>query len=194
VSVVAAVRVGDWFETALWPGIWQVYRVESGFFEERWHLAEPKVRSSRTLVFVRRIVGDSGQRAFDTQACEASLVAPLSDKQLSRLNDRLGTDPKLAAAFAQYEPKPIDLVTNIGFGLPDDFGYDRFSELCGELLSAPMREGGVTLDDVLRLLADSELEEYRGEIPQTTTLQLISPDHRRRGDEFVSTDFRTLDF
>jgi hypothetical protein len=190
---VSIVATGDWVQ-ARWPGIWQVYRIESGFFESRWDLSEPKKRSERTLVFIRGIIGKSGKRSFDTQMCEVSLVAPLTDEQRQWLDAVRREQPDLLQAFDAYEPKPVDLVTNIGFGLPDQLTFDDFAAACERLLEPLLSESPVTTDEVLTALAGTELDQYRGQMPQTATLQLTSPDHLRRDDEFVSTRFRTLNF
>jgi hypothetical protein len=193
VAEARELEVGDWVRTALWPGIWNVYRAERDFFADRWDLKEPKVRSPGMLVFLRRIVTDTGKARFDAQVADESWVTKLDDDDQKWLEGLLREQPGLAAAFESYVPPPIDLVTNMSFGLPRDFSFDRFTDECERLLAGKI-EAGLSLDEVLALFERSELNRYRDELPETATLQLVSPNHLRRGDEFVHTHFETLAF
>lgn len=69
------------------------------------------------------------------------------------------------------------------------------AEICERLLRPALSEGDLTVDDVLTLLAKSGLDEYRNNLPQTASLQLVSPDHLRRGKiqpHFFGGHSRTL--
>ena len=98
-------------------------------------------------------------------------------------------------AFERYQAsqKPIDLVANLGFGDLAEDQLEEFPKMCSRLLSDRI-EAGITMDDVLRLLRASELEEYRHKFPHHATLQLVSPGHELRDKRFVYRRFRTLNF
>src|SRR5207237_8002135 len=68
-------------------------------------LDEPKVRSTRRLVFARRILGACGKASFATQVFEASLVTPLTALDGARLEDLFAVSTHVGRAFERYEPE-----------------------------------------------------------------------------------------
>ena len=91
-------------------------------------------------------------------------------------------------AFERYEPESVDLVTNL-WGAVDSVELRRIRD---DVLS-PELSGGIALDRVLEVLADAGLADRIGRVPQIATLQLVSPDHCMRADEFVYTRCRVFD-
>ena len=187
----AVPSIGDWVASDYSQGIWRVFRVERDFYDLRYKLTEPKVKR-RALVFATRLVNDLWKRSFSTGVWSAALVHALSEEQSNRLTAVLAADPDLLAKFDRYAPKPIDLVCNLRFG-PLPGGFDAFSEEVEALLGSRIAIG-LSLDEILPLIASSGLSEYMNRSPGVGTLQLNSPNHLRRGDEFVFTSCRSLNF
>lgn len=187
----AVPNIGDWVVSDYSRGVWGVYRVERDFYELRFKLSEPKVRR-RALVFATRLVNDAWKRSVSTEVWSAALVHPLNKDQSDRLSVALAADPDLLAKFHRYVPKPIDLVCNLRFG-PVPGGFDAFSGRVEAFLGSRIAIG-LSLDEILPLIVSSGLGEHMNRNPGVGTLQLISPNHLRRGDEFVFTSFRTLSF
>ena len=187
---------GDWVRVpALWPGIWRVYRVLSGFKEDRWSLDDPLRPSQRTIVFCHRLVNDSWKRSFSHQSCEGSLTHPVARAERDRIGMLLSSDKKLAAAFKKYQDtvKSIDLVANLGFGEFSEQESKEFPNRCAALLGERI-DGGLTMDEVLSILQENELAAHQHKSPKQATLQLISPNHELKGDRFVYRRYGTLAF
>jgi hypothetical protein len=187
----AVPNIGDWVVSDYSQGVWRVYRVERDFYDQRYKLTEPKVKR-RALVFATRLVNDAWRRSFSTEVWSAALVHALNEEQSNRLRAALAADPDLLVRFDRYAPKPIDLVCNLRFG-PGAGGFDAFSGEVEALLGSRLAIG-LSLDEILPLIVSSGLSEYMNQNPGVCTLQLNSPNHLRRGDEFVFTSFRTLNF
>ena len=185
----AVPNIGDWVGSDYSRGVWRVYRVERDFYDLRYKLAEPKVKR-RALVFATRLVNDAWKKSFSTEVWSAALVHPLNEGQSHRLEGVLAGDPDLLAKFDRYAPKPIDLVCNLRFG-PVPGGFDALSSEIDAFLGSRIAVG-LSLDEILPLIASSGLSEYMNRNPGIGTLQLKSPDHLRRGDDFVFTSFQTL--
>lgn len=189
-------KPGDWIRiNPLWPGIWRVSRVLSGFKELRFDLEIPALTSERVLLFCERVVNDLWKRSFSYQCCEQTYASSLSDEDATRIRELLATDAKLKADFAKYQnrPHPLDLIANISFGDVDDHYVKDFPRLADEMLANRI-EKGVTVDEVLTLLRDRQLDSNVGKTPQQMTLQLASVNHEVRGDEFVFKRYRILGF
>jgi hypothetical protein len=187
----AVPNIGDWVASDYSPGVWRVYRVERDFYDLRYNLTEPKVKR-RALIFATRLVNDAWKRSFSTEVWSAALAHPLNEEQSNRLAAALAADSDLLARFDRYAPKPIDLVCNLRFG-PMPGGFDALSREAEALLGSQIAIG-LSLDEILPLIALSGLSEHMNRNPGVGTLQLTSPNHLRRGDEFVFTSFRTLNF
>jgi hypothetical protein len=186
-----APNIGDWVVSDYSRGVWRVYRVERDFYDLRYKLTEPKVKRP-ALVFATRLVNDAWKRSFSTEVWSAALVHPLNEEQSNRLAAALAADSDLLARFDRYTPKPIDLVCNLRFG-PVPGGFDAFAGEVEAFLASRIAIG-LSLDEILPLIASSGLSESMNRNPGVGTLQLNSPNHLRRGDEFVFTSFRTLNF
>jgi hypothetical protein len=187
----AVPNIGDWVVSDYSRGVWRVYRVERGFYDLRYKLTDPKVKR-RALVFVTRLVNDAWKRSFTSEVWSAAPVHPLNEERSNRLVAALTADPDLLATFDRYVPEPIDLVCNLGFG-PVPGGFDAFSAEVEGFLGSRIATG-LSLDEILPLIASSGLSGHMNRNPGVGTLQLNSPNHLRRGDEFVFTSFRTLNF
>ena len=186
--------MGDWVRIpSLWPGIWKISRVLTGFSEDRWSLDEPLKPSERTIVFCDRIVNDSWKRSFSHRSCEASFTRPLSTSEQEKIQTLLASDKRLGTAFEKYQAsaKAIDLIANLGFGALLEDEAREFPRICDKLL-ADCIGVGLTMDDVLGLLQSSWLDSHRGRLPQQMTLQLIAADHEVRQGRFVYRRYRSL--
>jgi hypothetical protein len=128
---------GTWVRLpSLWPGIWRVSRVLSGFNEIQWDIDAAPVRSSQTLLFCDRIVNDKWNRSFATQSCEISYAVPLSSDELNELESHLAAG--LMDSFQKYQstPHPIHLIANISLGgMPDELANQ--SPPCASGFSRP---------------------------------------------------------
>ena len=191
-----AIKPGDWIRlTPLWPGIWSVSRILSGFKEDQWSLDAPLKTSERVIVFCHRVVNDSWKRSFSHQCCELSHVRPLDFEDGRHIEALLSSDNKLRTAFERYRAKrnTIDLIANIAFGGLTTETATNFADLCNEMLADRIGTG-MTLREVLLVLREHGLDQHRKEIPQQVTLQLTSTNHELRGHEFVFTRYRALGF
>lgn len=158
------VQPGDWIQISqLFPGIWKVSRVLSGFKEHRWSLNEPSVISLRTVVFCHRIVNDSWKRSFAFQCCELSYVSKLTLEDLVHLEALLVADTKLSKAFDKYKDscKTLGSIANLAFGGFSDQEVTQFSDKCDEMLASRI-DNGVTLDEVLACISHRRIV-YLGE-------------------------------
>jgi hypothetical protein len=190
------VKEGDWVRIKhLWPGVWRIARVLSGFREDRWSLDDPVKMSTSTLVFCHRAFNNSWKRSFSFQSCELLLVERLSDDEREQVNALFARDARLREAFAKYERShnSIDAVANVSLGALGDAIIKQFQSLCEEMLSSRIAHGA-TLDEVLQLLRDRDLEKHIRMIPKHRTLQLVCINRELRGDEFLYRRFRTLNF
>lgn len=177
----------------LWPGIWRVSQILTGFNELRFDLNEPIKKSGRVLLFCDRLVNELWKRSFSHNHCEASYAVPLSADEVSRLNLLLSTDRKLREAFAKYQaaPHPIDLVANISLGDLPDGGVKRLQSECEKALN-PHIENGLRIDDILNFLRESELDRHQRNYPIQATLQLICSNYELNGGDFVFRSYRVL--
>ena len=193
---MTSIATGDWLRIpSLWPGIWRVSRVLTGFKEDRWSLDEPLKPSERSIVFCHRIVNETWQRSFSHQSCEISFVRQPSSDDREKLKSLLASDTKLLAAFEKYRTttKTNDLVANVGFGELSAQQASDFPRLCDEMLAGRI-DTGLTMDEVLRLLRENSLDSYKHKFPQQTSLQLTSVNHELLGDRFLYKRYRTLAF
>ena len=183
---------GDWVRQ-ISSGIWRVSRILSGFDEFRYSLNKPKMKSKRSLVFANRLVNDSWKRSFTTECFEMSWVNRVEDEEQQRVGHLLRDNAALRKAFEAYEadPKPVDLIVNLGFGLPATSDQEQFKAVCAEALADPIQRG-LTLDDVLELIRAAGYDEFMRKYPTTARLQLVCPDHELRGAEFVMRRYRFL--
>lgn len=189
-----SIKHGDWIRTPqIAMGIWKVSRTLNNFNEPRWSLSEPKRRLNRTLLFCHRIVNDSWKRSFSHQCCEITLAEPLNSQELQRLNDEILSEANLTNAFERYRStvKPIDSITNLTMGGFSEESLMEFPRLCDQMLAARIGDG-VTLDDVLLLLAEHGLDQNMHKYPQQATLQLTSPAHEIRSEELIYRSYRSL--
>jgi hypothetical protein len=168
-----------------------VSRALSGFNEIQWDLDATPIRSSRTLLFCDRVVNDKWKRSFATQSCEISYAAPLSSDEVNELESHL--DAGLTESFRKYQsnPHPIHLIANISLGgMPDELVSDLPS--MWERILAPRIGPGLTIPEVLKLLAAEDLIRYKSQNPTRGTLQLTCVDHEIKLNEFVFREFRML--
>ena len=185
---------GDWVRlTPLWPGIWKVYRVLADFKEDECFLHAPLRQSEPVLLFCHRLVNDSWKRSFAHHICERSHASQIATEDNNRIHRLLSLDGKLRKAFEQYGAKQarIDLVVNIGLGGFAKKEIADFGERCRRILAARI-QAGLTIREVLQLLAEHGMEENRHELPRQMTLQLVCINHELRGDEFVHKEYRVL--
>jgi hypothetical protein len=138
-------------------------------------------------------VNDSWKRSFSHQCCEIFFAEPLNSLELQRLNDEILSDTKLTNAFKRYRStvKPIDFAANLTMGGFSEESLRDFPRLCDQMLAASIGDG-VTLDDVLVLLAEHGLDQNIRKYPQQATLQLVSPAFEIRSDDLVYRSYRSL--
>lgn len=190
------VAPGDWIRIpSLFPGVWLVSRVLSRFYEHRWSLDNPKQMSGRTLVFCDRLVNDTWNRSFSRQCCEASYASHLNKEDGTKLRALVGGDSKLMSAFEKYRASksPLDLIANISMGKLADHDVSSFQQLCSDMLASRIASG-ITLDEVLTLLRERDLEKHIAATPIQVTLQLTSKGHELRGGDFLYRTYRILGF
>lgn len=190
-GLLAPPGIGEWIVSDYSQGVWRVFRVERDFYDFRYRLTDPKIKS-RTLVFGTRLVNNAWKKSFSADVWSAGLVHPLDPEKSNRLAETLAADSGLLANFDRYSPKPIDLICNLSFGAVPG-GYKVFQRDVEAFLGDRIGSG-LSLDQILGLIAASSLTDHQNRNPGAATLQLNSPDHLRRGDEFVFTSFRALSF
>jgi len=182
-------KVGDWVRSYS-KGVWQIYRILGGFYEPRFSLNEKRARSKRTLVFSKRLVNEKWKKSLSAECCEAAFIAPISKDKRSQVEQYLKDNTSAAKAFEAFR-KPIDLILNIGFSLPDRLTTESFGAEMSSLIASSMVRG-LTLDEVLRVMEKSELNQFKGKLPVKCTLQLVSPDHKVKNGEFIIHEYRVL--
>jgi hypothetical protein len=190
------VQVGDWIKvSALFPGIWRIYRVLTGFKNFEWNPDKPIHKASQTLVFSHRLANDGWKRSFSHQCVDLSLVQPLAADEINRVKALLSSDSKLAKAFEQYQSKQnrIDQIANISFGGLSEDGKKNFPAQCNAMLAERI-QNGITLPDMVALLKENSLDQNRHELPRQVTLQLTCINHELQGEEFLFREYRTLNF
>jgi hypothetical protein len=183
------IDVGDWIKSDT-PGIWRVYRVIPVMREMRYSLSARQKKSRRVLVFFKRMIDANGVRAFATKCCEQSLVSPLSEIDREKLDLAISEDPDLLSAFERYVPRRIDLIVNVAMQVPKMAELESF---CSSVL-APALAAGMSMEQVLQMMKDAELECYVGKYPINATLQMVCSDHEVREGEFVLRACRVLPF
>jgi hypothetical protein len=187
------ISVGAWIRIKpLWPGIWRVSRVLSGFNESQWRLDATPTQSHQVLLFCDRIVNNDWKRSFRTQCCESSYATLLDSEDANKLESQLDADSKLREAFAKYQATshPIDLIANVALGGMDEEIVTQFLSDCDEMLSHRI-EAGLTVNGVLQSLDQRDLLKYLSKNPKRVTLQLTCVDHEVRSNEFVFRKYRT---
>jgi hypothetical protein len=184
----AWVRVGR-----LWPGVWRVSRILSGFNEIQWEPGAAEVPSTRTVLFLARIVNDKWKRSFAVQTCEISYASLLSNDEIEELETIVASDVGLLDSFNKYlaTPHPLHLVANIALGGMSDELVAQFPSICDQRLGAHIA-GGLTIPEVLQALAKRDLLQYKGMNPIRATLQLTSENHELRLHDFVFRSYRTM--
>lgn len=188
----SGIKVGDWNQTDYTPGVWRVFRMESGFIDARLPAGSPETKSAKTLVFAHRIVGSTWKKSFKDDCFELSLVHHLPAEEADRLSDLLREDLSLAEALKTYVPTSIDLVGNISYGRIE--GGTAALRAEAERLIGTDIVAGLSFSDILARMAISPVEALRGKNPRTASLQIVSPEHLRRRDEWIYTSFNVLDF
>jgi hypothetical protein len=179
--------VGEWVE-AYSPGVWQVLKTLSGFYEIRNSLEEPKRISRRTLIFAKRLVDDTWRKAFRVEVYGADLAHPLTAEQRARLDDYLTSHPDVAAEFEAYQPQVPGLIHSVGFNLPHVPDFEERRALVNSVFNGIER--GFTKDEILERIARSPLAPYVAVAPTNTTVRFGNIAHELRDGDFV---FRAFD-
>src|SRR5260370_33390749 len=104
IAGVTSIQTGDWIRIpSLWPGIWKVYRVLSGFTEDRWSLDEELRPPGRCLLFCYRIVNDSWRRPFFHQCCDKMLSRAVLSGDRKRVEELLLSEMNVSRACETYQ-------------------------------------------------------------------------------------------
>lgn len=160
---MAKIKIGDWV-TSYSAGIWQVYRIIDDFYELRWDLKDKKEKSSRILVFSKRLFNSKFKRSFSTESCEITFIDPLEKSDKEKVLNLLQSDEKLDKAFKEYKPKSANLISGYSFSLPKSYTYNKFKNRVKELFAETI-DSGLTIDDVNKIIYESELEQYKEKTP-----------------------------
>lgn len=181
-------KVGDWVKSHS-QGIWRIERIITDFFETRYSMDEPKIKSNRTLCIVKRLVNDKWRRSFSMEVCSSVFINKLSNEEKETLDNFIRSNEKIMKDFEKYQ-KNIDLVLNIGFSFNDEDKLN-FDSITNNLFED---NKGLTSDDILNIIGKSELSKYIFRIPQNKTIQFISNNHEISDSEFIFKEYRILNF
>lgn len=184
------INIGDWVYSYS-PGIWRVYRVLQGVQEVRFKLEEPKRTSRSRFVFSKRLVDGAWKPSFIAETASADVVSPLSDDDRRRLEAFIATNPQILQEFEAFEPEEIDFVLNLRLNIPVSFGRDRLQRLIDGAF-AGIGNHGSTNDEILQLLAASELARHVSTGMSNATLQFLCKGHEVRNNEYVFREARLI--
>ena len=187
-----SVKPGDWVRSYS-MGIWRVWRVLSGFNELRFSLDAPKKPSTRTLYFSHRLVNTAWKRSFSIECTDAG--HRVSPDEESRIQELLEPNTPLKKAFEKYcaTHNSLDLMVNVSLGGIPGKDRERLRAACDLHLGASI-EKGMTMDEVLAALRNTDHYDCLGKLPTIATIQLVSDNHEVRDREFVLRYKRVLDF
>jgi hypothetical protein len=101
------------------PGVWQVIRVLSGFYENRYSLTDRKKVSKRVIALGKRLFDESGNVAFALASCEQSLVNPVNGRIGALVRQTLSLSSDVRKSFENADLDPIDLITNLRMAVSD---------------------------------------------------------------------------
>ena len=76
--------------------MWRVSRILSGFNEIQWEPGAAEVPSTRTVLFLARIVNDKWKRSFAVQTCEISYASLLSNDEIEELETIVASERRAA--------------------------------------------------------------------------------------------------
>ncbi|QSP94017.1 hypothetical protein LPB19_12545 [Marinobacter salinisoli] len=186
------IKIGDWV-TSYTAGIWQVYRVIDDFYELRWSLQEEKKKSDRTLICSKRLFNSKWKRSFSSESCHHVFVDLLSSDDVRRISVEFNKNPKLQEAFEKYEPKDSNLLSDIGFSLPESYDYDDFAKEVESLLAGRIAHG-LIMDEILEILEGSDVFQYKGKYPQNARIQFFCQNYEISSSELIFRRYRTLNF
>ena len=177
-------KVGDWVKSYS-QGIWRVERVIDNFFEMRYSFDEPKVKSKRTLYHSKRLVNDKWKRSFAMEGCSSEFINKLTNEEVEALNRFIADNEKTMKEFERYQ-RNLDLVLNLGFSFYDQDKLN-FDSIADRLFEG---KNGLTSDDIIRIIRESQLSKYFNRTPQNKTIQFISINTEIRNSEYIFKEYR----
>jgi hypothetical protein len=186
-----SIQVGDWVRSYS-KGIWQVTRVVPEHYEMRYSLSEPLQLDDRPQYLLKRLVNEKWKLAFAVEGAAASFVKPLNKADASKLTKFLKDNPGLVTQFNSFK-RPLDLILNLRFSLAKRSDFRRFKVEFEEAFTEPLR-GGMTSDDVLKVIAQSSYAARLGEIPTCATLQFVCHDHEVKRRHFIYRQLNIQNF
>lgn len=185
------IKVGDWVRTYS-PGIWQVTRQVPEHYEPRYSLDAPQKLAEEPLLVLKRVVGDKWKQALAMETASASAVRPLSKADTAKLQKLLKQDSNLAAAFESFT-QPLDLVLNLSFSLPKKSDFRAFKTEFEMAFAGPLQQG-LTGDEILQVIMQSNYAGNFNDIPRSATLQFACNDLEVRQEHFIYRQLQVHNF
>lgn len=107
------------------------------------------------------------------------------------LNNFIYANPKTMKEFEKYH-RNIDFILNISFSInnkKNDFFYATANNLFENKIKS-----GLTSEEILKIIGESEIKKYMHKTPIDKTLQFASINHEIREREIIFSEFSILDF
>lgn len=185
-----SVATGDWVYSDS-PGIWRVVRVVQDIQKLRFSLQDRKRVDRRRLVFCKRIVDESWRPAVSVEVASDAFVHPLSGDDRRRLGEYVAANPQVLNDFEAFEPTMLDHAMDLPLNVPASVGRQGIQRLIEEVF-AGIKDGGVTNDEILQRIAQSDLERYAARTIRNATLRFLSKEHEIRNNEYVFREVQLL--
>ena len=181
-------HVGDWVKSYS-QGIWRVERIITDYYEFRYSLDEPKIKSNKTLFVVKRLVNKNWKRSFSMESCDSVFIHDLSEEEKVTLHSFIRANEKTMKDFEKYT-KDVGCLLNISFSFSNEDGLD-FDAITHDLFR-DMKE--MTCDDIIRKLQKSQLNKYLHKLPHNKTIQFVCCGEEMRNSEFIFRSYNILNF
>ncbi|MGD8567898.1 MAG: hypothetical protein PVJ39_07410 [Gammaproteobacteria bacterium] len=178
-------KIGNWV-TSYTAGYWKLVKIIDPFYVDRKDLKEEKRLKEDQIAIVARICTENFKRSFKTESCSIGFIEALDDEQVKKINAFLSENPKILKAFENYKIKNLNHTQSIDFALPQNMSDEWFSEIANKILERVI-ESGLTNDEVLRKIENTELKKYKCEYPISPTNSIILV-----GDNFELKDKELL--
>lgn len=185
-----SVATGDWVYSES-PGIWRVERILQDIQKLRFSLQDRKRVDRRRLVLCKRIVDESWRPTFSAEVVSDAFVHPLPGDDLRRLDEYVASNQQVLKEFEAFEPTMNDHVMDLPLNVPASVGRQGIQRLIEEVF-AGIADGGVTNDEILQRIAQSDLERYATRTIRNATMRFFSKGHEIRHNEYVFREVQLL--
>ena len=182
---------GDWVRATA-PGIWRLMREIPEHYEPRYSLETRQTVFEGRLWVLKRLVDNQWKKRFAIEALEESLIKPISQADVRKLELFCEANPDLVAQFDAFN-KTLDLILNLSFSLAKKSDFREFKEHF-EQAFADVLEPGVSNDTILKIIGEGPYAAAYCQTPRTATLQFVCRDFEIKRRHFVYRQLNVCDF